>query len=642
MKMKSFFIAALLACTMYVHAALPNPLMFNTAINSSYSGLVGLGNAGNNWQVALTNIAGPYYFARQAWVAGWVGSPSTLSSWVTYPQHNCSGATNIAEHWCLGPSAANPSGVKGDVEEFYKINFELPEYVCGLPVTQQGAYNLAIKFWADNFVRRVYINGNLFWSATPGSPYNVNDNHSNLSYGQLVNMNQYWLAGPNEIIVETLSGAPNNVGWSGFMAVVDVAKTTQEPCGEGDPTSCCLGNYCGASKNALYANYEIPLNSNNFFYAGDALKADKLNVGLPCSTMFPGKFNVTTAKPSDPTAGSNDSYSIYGTNTNNLNNSTNTGVYGSAIGSQEESNTNERGVWGIASGGADARGVFGQGKVASRSYGGYFESITSNQGINYGVYGVAANGSAGNWAGYFQGDVTISGNGWVNGVVPITSDKRFKTNITELSNVSEKLKNLKGYTYMFKTEEFKDRNFPKTEQIGFIAQELKEIFPQLVLENSDGYYGVNYMGFIPVLLQAAKEQQHELDQQKESLQKQQQQIDELKSLVTALSGNPPAVPQGATTSVPVTLSDKNAVVLNQNVPNPFAESTVITYNIPSDFTRAQIIFTTSEGKIIKTVDILTKGTGSLSVFANDLTHGIYSYALVVDGKTIDTKKMIKE
>jgi hypothetical protein len=34
----------------------------------------------------------------------------------------------------------------------------------------------------------------------------------------------------------------------------------------------------------------------------------------------------------------------------------------------------------------------------------------------------------------------------------------------------------------------------------------------------------------------------------------------------------------------IELSDKNIVVLNQNVPNPFAENTTITYNIPDDFT----------------------------------------------------------
>ncbi|HWY12307.1 MAG TPA: hypothetical protein VN026_13325, partial [Bacteroidia bacterium] len=91
----------------------------------------------------------------------------------------------------------------------------------------------------------------------------------------------------------------------------------------------------------------------------------------------------------------------------------------------------------------------------------------------------------------------------------------------------------------------------------------------------------------------------------------------------------------------VNLSDKDIVVLNQNVPNPFAEQTTITYNVPDKYNFAQIIFSTVEGKIIKTVDITKKGKGQLNVFANDLGTGFYTYTLVVDGKTIDTKKMMK-
>ncbi len=83
-------------------------------------------------------------------------------------------------------------------------------------------------------------------------------------------------------------------------------------------------------------------------------------------------------------------------------------------------------------------------------------------------------------------------------------------------------------------------------------------------------------------------------------------------------------------------------MLNQNVPNPFAEQTVITYNIPEKYNFAQILFKTIEGKIIRTVDIDKKGQGRLNVFANDLSNGLYLYTLIVDGKIIDSKKMVKE
>lgn len=46
----------------------------------------------------------------------------------------------------------------------------------------------------------------------------------------------------------------------------------------------------------------------------------------------------------------------------------------------------------------------------------------------------------------------------------------------------------------------------------------------------------------------------------------------------------------------IVLSKTNTVVLNQNMPNPFAESTVITYALPQNFSKAQIIFSTTSGK----------------------------------------------
>ena len=45
--------------------------------------------------------------------------------------------------------------------------------------------------------------------------------------------------------------------------------------------------------------------------------------------------------------------------------------------------------------------------------------------------------------------------------------------------------------------------------------------------------------------------------------------------------------------------------------------------------------------MINTVEITTKGEGSLLVYGADLSSGIYNYSLLVDGKVIETKKMIK-
>lgn len=92
----------------------------------------------------------------------------------------------------------------------------------------------------------------------------------------------------------------------------------------------------------------------------------------------------------------------------------------------------------------------------------------------------------------------------------------------------------------------------------------------------------------------------------------------------------------------VELRNANAIILDQNTPNPFAENTTITYTIPEEYSSAQIIFFDNNGKVIRSIDITERGAGSLIVYASNLSDGMYSYALVVDDKLVDKKKMVKQ
>ena len=81
--------------------------------------------------------------------------------------------------------------------------------------------------------------------------------------------------------------------------------------------------------------------------------------------------------------------------------------------------------------------------------------------------------------------------------------------------------------------------------------------------------------------------------------------------------------------------------MNQNDPNPFAEETDITYFLPETVGNATIMFYDNTGVIIKSVELQSKGNGTLDLYASDLSSGMYTYALIVDGKMIDSKKMMK-
>jgi hypothetical protein len=102
------------------------------------------------------------------------------------------------------------------------------------------------------------------------------------------------------------------------------------------------------------------------------------------------------------------------------------------------------------------------------------------------------------------------------------------------------------------------------------------------------------------------------------------------------------ISQRGTTLTDVELSNKNIVVLNQNVPNPFAEQTAINYSLPDNTVKGQMLFYNAQGKLIQSTELTQKGRGTLNVFASDLSSGIYTYTLVVDGKIIETKKMVKQ
>ena len=101
----------------------------------------------------------------------------------------------------------------------------------------------------------------------------------------------------------------------------------------------------------------------------------------------------------------------------------------------------------------------------------------------------------------------------------------------------------------------------------------------------------------------------------------------------------------------VRLSNTNTSVLHQNSPNPFWQQTTITYKLPDELKKAQLMFYDAQGKLVKAVDITRAavgdedarctGQGQVTVFADDLRDGTYTYVLVVDGQVVGSKTMTK-
>jgi hypothetical protein len=251
------------------------------------------------------------------------------------------------------------------------------------------------------------------------------------------------------------------------------------------------------------------------------------------------------------------------------------------------------------------------------------------------AYQLEVNGGSATYAAYFTGNPV-----YCNGTV-VGSDKRFKKNITKLESVNDKIKKLSGYTYNFNTEEFKDRNFSKEQQIGLLAQEIKEVFPQLVIEDKKGYLAVNYQGMIPVLLEAIKTQQKQLDKQDSTNNALQNQLSQLANAINACCANNAGGKIGAVSTVNTIDLASNAAIIYQNAPNPFGDGTMIKYFIPENTANAQIVFYDELGNQLSTFAVITTGAGQLNIASANLAPGTYSYSLIINGKVIDIKKMIK-
>ncbi|HVX27622.1 MAG TPA: hypothetical protein VHB70_14825 [Parafilimonas sp.] len=82
------------------------------------------------------------------------------------------------------------------------------------------------------------------------------------------------------------------------------------------------------------------------------------------------------------------------------------------------------------------------------------------------------------------------------------------------------------------------------------------------------------------------------------------------------------------------------MVLSQNNPNPFSNTTTINYFIPQQFSSAKIIVTDKNGNTLKAINISGGGKGSVKIDASTLAGGAYEYSLYVNNKLIDTKQMI--
>jgi hypothetical protein len=216
------------------------------------------------------------------------------------------------------------------------------------------------------------------------------------------------------------------------------------------------------------------------------------------------------------------------------------------------------------------------------------------------------------------------------------SDKRLKTDIKPITNALEKICRLNGvsYKYNFSFPKYSDKNAAGTvkektmgnepnivssnkPQLGFLAQDVQNIYPEIVMEDGKGFLGINYMDLIPVLTEAIKEQQTE--------------IKELREKIAVLEKG---------------LASKGDNVVSPIItctPNPFNEVATLTFTLDSEnASKATVVqIYDLKGALLKSYDVKPKvGVNSIDVNLSAFGTGIYYANLSVNGKTLSATAII--
>lgn len=247
------------------------------------------------------------------------------------------------------------------------------------------------------------------------------------------------------------------------------------------------------------------------------------------------------------------------------------------------------------------------------------------------VAGVDGINTTNTWAGYFSGKVYCSASLFV------ASDARFKSNIKTLNGSLDLISKMRGVSYEYDQAKFSERSFIGGKTDGFLAQELREVMPELVHQGSDGYLSVNYIGVIPVLTEAVKELKAQKDADISTLEEQiadkDRQISELEARMAKLEELVATSRSAASINVSAT-----ATLIAQ--PNPFNEVTTINFTLPENVQNAAIMVTDVQGKVVMQQSVETRGAGKTTLSFNQLPAGTYACTLVADGQPVATAKVI--
>ena len=281
-----------------------------------------------------------------------------------------------------------------------------------------------------------------------------------------------------------------------------------------------------------------------------------------------------------------------------------------------------------------------------------------------GIY-LTTSGQANNIVAYYapasNSNFVFNTNLRVNGV-NITSDARLKENVQTLQNPLNIVSQLNGVSYNYKLSEInkyreqdaskfteaqnmqnsasvssnaaltgkenddklyqnavdrKEAEDASRKRIGFLAQDIEKVLPELVQTDENGVKSIDYIGFIPLIVESLKEMQ-------QTIQAQQNEIDILQSLL----------PEESKSLLRSTSTD-NIVIEGAKLYN--RAGTSVSYTLPSTFANAYLQVFDIAGRMLKKIT-LTTANDTVEINPSEIGLGTFIYVLYVDGQKADTLK----
>lgn len=236
-----------------------------------------------------------------------------------------------------------------------------------------------------------------------------------------------------------------------------------------------------------------------------------------------------------------------------------------------------------------------------------------------------------------NGDITATG-------TVTWSDARLKSNISSFDLGLAELMQIEPKSYIYNGDAGIKS---KISHVGVLAQEFEKIVPTAVVERdyyvedergevtlADTYKGVDEKVIVYLMVNSIKEQQAQI----EELTKQLAALQTTGVIDNNVGGSKTATDFSQKQMV---LSNLESMEISKISPNPFTQVARIDYNLQRDFTNATVTVYDVNGQLVNQMQLDAK-IGTVEIQAAQLSEGMYTYTIQVDGEIVDTKKFIKE